>query len=56
MEITSIKPYFSSSSSFTIKILRNYSRGPHKNLDLLRKCNNGVAILHELELIKINKS
>lgn len=56
MEITSIKPYFSSSSSFTIKILRNYSRGPRKNLDLFRKCNNGVAILHELELIKINKS
>ena len=56
MEITSIKPYFSSSSSFTIKILRNYSRGPRKNLDLLRKCNNGVAILHKLELIKINKS
>lgn len=54
MEITSIKPYFF--SSFTIKKLRSYSRGPRKNLDFLRKCNNGVAILNELELIKINKT
>jgi hypothetical protein len=51
MEITSIKPYF-----LALLPLRNYSRGPNKNLDLLRKCNNGIAILHELELIKINKS
>ena len=51
MDITSIKPYF-----LALLPLRNYSRGPRKNLDLFRKCNNDVAILHELELIKINKS
>jgi hypothetical protein len=51
MEFTSIKPYF-----LALLPLRNYSSGPNKNLDLLRKYNNGVAILNELELIKINKS
>ena len=51
MEITSIRPYF-----LALLPLRNYSRGPRKNLDLLRKYNNVVAILNELELIKINKS
>ena len=52
MEIASIKTYFLTFNSFTIKKLRNYKSGFREILDLLRIFINGDAILNELESIK----